>query len=395
MANSNTFVKRNLTTGAGETGLTVTLKRANDNFTAVYKTAVEVPGKPGVYRFTDLETNRYRLFINGTEDDTFSDVNGRWITSGESMIIVNGDGHFDSLSKKIVNVADGSGPKDAVNNDRLAQVLVDNNFAKNQASNTFTEINVFEDEIITTDLTVLNEADFTGGAVAVPDDAGGNRAVNNNRMAIYVASQLGKYANQQPNIIEVMPNIENIEGKRYSTILQAVTYANNQTPTVTKQFYIYVYAMPSTSDRLILASGSIKNYVHIIGMSRDIRLIVDENPGADSPISVANKMNFENLTLIFGTKTSGGVSTTSRELLNINLYNVAVYTYRQLTINNGSIENCTRLIASGTNDIHISGSTDLLNCVFKRDPVMDSDTGARIFSTSDSLIVLDDPTSGA
>lgn len=71
MADSATVVLRNLTTGAGLTGLTVKLRRQDDNFASDYKTASEIGGKPGVYEFLDVPFNKYKLWVSGAEDSSW------------------------------------------------------------------------------------------------------------------------------------------------------------------------------------------------------------------------------------------------------------------------------------------------------------------------------------
>lgn len=83
MADSATIVLRDLTTGAGRTGLSVKLRRKDDNFASDYKTASEIGGKPGVYEFSDVPFNKYKLWINGNEDNSFGGANGRWWPTSE------------------------------------------------------------------------------------------------------------------------------------------------------------------------------------------------------------------------------------------------------------------------------------------------------------------------
>ncbi|TRZ52044.1 hypothetical protein D4R99_03450 [bacterium] len=78
MANSSLVVLRDLTTGAGRTGLTVKLRWHTDNFASDIYTASEVAGKPGVYEFTDVVMAKYKLYVNGTNDVTFGGANGKW-----------------------------------------------------------------------------------------------------------------------------------------------------------------------------------------------------------------------------------------------------------------------------------------------------------------------------
>jgi len=114
MPNSATIVIRDLSTGAGRTGLTVKLRRKDDNFTTDYLTATEVTGKPGVYEFTNVPFNRYKLWVNGVEDNTFGGEHGRWWPVSEltELPYLKLDGSnsptadINFAGKKLANVGD-------------------------------------------------------------------------------------------------------------------------------------------------------------------------------------------------------------------------------------------------------------------------------------------------
>lgn len=85
MANSSTLTIRDFTTGAGRTGLTVKLRHKDDNFASDVYTATEVAGKPGVYEFTDVPMNKYKVWINGNEDKSFGGDNGKWFPTDDLL----------------------------------------------------------------------------------------------------------------------------------------------------------------------------------------------------------------------------------------------------------------------------------------------------------------------
>jgi hypothetical protein len=74
MSVSSNVVLRDLTTGAGRTGLTVTLRVSP--FTTTAYTATEVSGKAGVYEFVDVPIAVYKLYSNGDEEISFGGANG-------------------------------------------------------------------------------------------------------------------------------------------------------------------------------------------------------------------------------------------------------------------------------------------------------------------------------
>lgn len=78
MSISTVLILRDLTTGAGRTGLTVKLRRKDDDFASDYAAAVEIAGKPGAYEFIDIPFNKYKLWVNGVEEKTFGGTHGKW-----------------------------------------------------------------------------------------------------------------------------------------------------------------------------------------------------------------------------------------------------------------------------------------------------------------------------
>lgn len=119
MAASTTVTIRNLTTGAGVTGLTVTLRGPADNYTANLYTATPVAGKDGVYEFLNVIFGKYKLFVNGTEDNTFGGAEGRYFPVSDlrdvALCFESAGDHYDALSKRIKNVAAPESHTDAVN----------------------------------------------------------------------------------------------------------------------------------------------------------------------------------------------------------------------------------------------------------------------------------------
>ena len=109
MANSATIILRDLTTGAGRTGLAVKLRRQDDNFATDYKTASEISGKPGVYEFLDVPFNKYKLWVNGNEESSFGGTNGRWwpVDDMDDIFLAkDSEGHWNHQNGRIYNVND-------------------------------------------------------------------------------------------------------------------------------------------------------------------------------------------------------------------------------------------------------------------------------------------------
>lgn len=91
MSNSTLIIVRDLTTGAGRSGLVVKLKNHLDNFTADVATGTELVGKPGVYEFIDLPLAKYKEYIGGVEDKSLGGTHGKWLPICEGLVTIDGD----------------------------------------------------------------------------------------------------------------------------------------------------------------------------------------------------------------------------------------------------------------------------------------------------------------
>ena len=78
---SDTIILRDLTTGAGRTGLTVSLYKWNGSAWVSAAVASEVSGKPGAYEFVDLPFLKYKLYVGSEEEKSFGGENGRYLGS--------------------------------------------------------------------------------------------------------------------------------------------------------------------------------------------------------------------------------------------------------------------------------------------------------------------------
>lgn len=116
MSTSLNLIIRDKDTGVVRTGLSVKLFNSVDGFVTEVLTAVELGGYPGVYQFTyDTWVNaKYKLKVNGTFDPTFGGDHGVWIIDGDNIISLNGDGHFDAKSKRLINLAECVDDNDGV-----------------------------------------------------------------------------------------------------------------------------------------------------------------------------------------------------------------------------------------------------------------------------------------
>ncbi|MBK9333837.1 MAG: hypothetical protein IPM96_15880 [Ignavibacteria bacterium] len=86
---SVTIVLRDPATGVGLPGQTVVLKRG-PGFSSTDYTLTDVAGKPGAYKVTGVTTAVYKLFVNGTVDDSFGGDEGREIFRTDDLLLKAG-----------------------------------------------------------------------------------------------------------------------------------------------------------------------------------------------------------------------------------------------------------------------------------------------------------------
>jgi hypothetical protein len=178
--------------GVPLSGQTVKLRRAGlSNFGTDYLTMVDVAGKPGKYKTVDdYVTDRYKVWVNGAEDESFGGPDGIEITKQSDILLKSGGtmtgvinmggqkitglanptdntdaapkGWVDSekLAKaggtlygdlsmdghKVTNLADATNPGDAVSKQHLEQKLTDENYAKKTGNNLFSGTNSFTNQ---------------------------------------------------------------------------------------------------------------------------------------------------------------------------------------------------------------------------------------------------------
>ena len=107
-------------------GQSVKLRRAGlSNFGVDYLTMSDVAGKPGKYETTDdYVTDRYKVWVNGSEDRSFGGPDGLEITKQSDILLKSGGtmtGNINMNGRKITNVGTAEDGGDAVNLGRVIQ----------------------------------------------------------------------------------------------------------------------------------------------------------------------------------------------------------------------------------------------------------------------------------
>lgn len=264
--NSLTIVLRDLTTGAGRTGLTVTLRHSLDAFAATAYTATEQAGKPGVYEFTNVGSHhRLKLYVNGTVDDTFGGTNGKFIIDANEVICTNG-GSYDADSLKIINLADASAATDALN-----RQTADGRYLKTSGGTMTGEINMSDNVI--------------SGIPAPSDDSHAVNMVYVDDRVSYLESEIAAISfvpyQESPNQIRLIPGGSTKTGQVYTTWNAAMGYLKSLTPSSTKRFVIEIVGVGVTGATEIEVTendgGSpptnfFNNYISIFIKNRFVKL---------------------------------------------------------------------------------------------------------------------------
>ena len=246
MAKSN-IVIRNLTTGAGQPGLTVVLKKYNGTTFENFQQAQELSGLPGVYSFTDIPYARYKLFINDTEDTTWdnSSTDGRFFGGRISEVITD----LDMTNHKAFNLLPGESPNDAVVKSQLDTKL-------DKTGDTFLgDMNANSKRI--SNLPMQDENTEPSDAARVGLIMGVNSFIAQN------------YLNIQNNTIIVDSQITNvILGKKYNKIQDAINYAQTQSPSLNNKFNILIF--PHKVNSGYIENITLQPHVNLYGIGKII-----------------------------------------------------------------------------------------------------------------------------
>lgn len=385
MATSFEIVLRDLTTGAGRTGLNVKLYNHIDNFTDVVLTAVEKPGHAGVYEFTydTFAIARYRLKVNSSWETSFSDDNGTWLYDGDNMMIIV-SGAWDFKNKVGKNVANPVDDTDAVNKgwaigQFYTKTEIDDALALKVAlAGTQTITGLKNYEIIPT----IVPTDSEPGVIPDPSEDG----------ELIHFKYLNQVLNALPTnpypmfagVIRVVPGLAVVQiGRAYPSIKDAVAYAFTQTPAANKKFGIIVEGNNPGSEFINADAGSLKDHVHLIALGKHINIIIKDN-------TLSANTSINNSTLYFG----AGIIATERSFNHLRIINCDVFNYRNLTIKNGGIEK-TKCISDTGYKMKVEDNCHVEHSIFNTTPEKVNHTGAYFADEFSDYDIPADPTSGS
>lgn len=290
MTNSVNIVIRDLSTGAGRNSLTVWLRHATDNYATNQIQAVAVTGKQGVYEAQDVPYNKYKLWVNGTEDETFGGTNGRWLPEGESVIRLS-SGHWNAGFKKLQNVADPAADTDALN-----RQTGDDRYVMGNGSNDpglWYAIGTYPLDLTTREVSVAAATDDAHPVQKVQlDDAVAD-------LETEIAGIVVTPYQEDTNQIRLIPGGSTKTGQVYTTWNAAFGYLKSLTPSSTKRFVVEIGG---------------------VGISGATTITVTENDGGSPPTNYFNdycsvfiKNRFIKLQIPDDTMGAGAIGRTSIE----------------------------------------------------------------------------------
>lgn len=271
MDNSVTIVIRDLTTGAGRNGLTVWLRHKDDSYASNQIQAVAVPGKQGVYDAPNVPYNLYKLWVNGSQDETFGGANGRWLPNGDGVIRLNG-ASWDADAKRITDLADAIAATDAMN--RQAS---DARFVMLDGSND-------------PDLWVPKAGGSMDGNLLMTGnlikDLGTPVDDNDAATKVYVDDLVDDIEvtpyQESPNVIRLIPGGSTKTGQVYTSWNAAMNYLKSLTPSATKRFVIEIGGVGiSGATSIPVTQGGLtdyfENYISIFIKNRFVKLDIADD----------------------------------------------------------------------------------------------------------------------
>lgn len=340
--------------GAPLSGQTVKLRRAGlGNFGSDYLTMFDVAGKPGKYKTVEAHvTDRYKVWVNGSEDESFGGPDGIEITLQSDILLKTGgtmsgainmggnkvtnlddavdggdalpfsqaeaaylkksggtmSGSIDMGNNPVINVADGSDGKDAVNFDSLDQRLVDEDYAKRQANNTMTGDNIhsgtntFSDQVAFSTYAPICDVDPT------TDDHLVRKEWVDDQLADLVITPF----QEASNVLRLIPSGVQETGKIYTTYAAAQNYARGYV----NSNWRYIIEIPgggegsvsiTITDGAIPGNSAFNSYVSLKGGNQNVKLLI-----SDAAYSVtAGTVIVENCTIYLDDSGNGTPSFTN------------------------------------------------------------------------------------
>jgi len=314
MASSLILILRDPSTGQAITGKTLSLRVYPYNSDAYI--ATELSGKPGAYQFLNVNTGKYKLFVDGSEDSSFGGNNGRWLFDGDNGTIpidilpsnipadkiANGsvsnqefqalNGINDNIQSQLDNKLDKSNGILTGNLNANSNKIV--NLATPSNDNDATNLNYVNSNFLRKDgnlgtQNILSNVNFSYGEGASYFFRYYGPITHNNDITtrLFVENKIQEYLSgsltafqESPNIIRIIYSGTQETNRVYRTISGAMSAAN-QLASINREMWCIIHGSGIYDNLLInynkYLSSDIHLYCHLSGAHPNLKVEVDED----------------------------------------------------------------------------------------------------------------------
>lgn len=142
------------------------------------------------------------------------------------------------------------------------------------------------------------------------------------------------------DIVRFIPGGTIQAGKVYNDLKAASDYLNGFASS-SRETLVWITSTKHDSGANLLASGGLHDYVHFTGTNKKKCKIIF---GSDS---ISKIISFENMRIYFGISSNNGGFNHARTVSNMNFINCDIYSFHDLTFNNGELQDNKILNDSG------------------------------------------------
>lgn len=385
----------------------------------------------GVYKFESVEDGTYKLFNDSTEVTKWGGTNGRWV--GDEALPYMGlasEDEWGGQDKQLTSIADpteGYHVGDVDFNDgrylRLSGDVMTGNIAMggNDVTGSGNLLDKTSSQTASGAKGWSGFQTWSGGARFEPGAAGSSYP------KIYYESELSgptyiapsdpyhiatkQYADglvagitvpavpYSATEVIVIHNITQVLGKIYSSIINASSYLNTLSLSLTRRGVIYLRNNPNTN-YYVAASGALQNYQNWVGYAPALinstgDYNVWNNLGTVVVVcesTATKKMTISNCTLIFGNSNVfiTGNQTGERTYSEFCFNNCVIIAYNNTSFNNCLLKDCT-IIHSGAYKATLENCS-VMNCFFNNEPDIDDTNEPALYSAGFSWNIPNDIT---
>ena len=302
---TDTIILRDTTTGAGRTGLTVKLHNWSGSAWVEAYSGVEISGKPGVYSFTNVQYNLYKLYVNASEESSWGGDDGKFFGSYGTFPVSKipplvpasniGSGnisnaeleYLDNVSSPIQAQLDSKLPKSGGSMTGLLNMgsnkvqLYTDPSDPNSAVNIYT---LFLSALLRTGGTMAGAIDMGGFRINnLPDPVSNLQPVNLQYMVAYINAYLTGTISafqESANVVRIVYSGTQEDGRVYRTLSAGLTYAATQAASgrhITMQITGNGNSSSLLTNHNLFSASDVHLYCHIMGFNPDTLILIGDD----------------------------------------------------------------------------------------------------------------------